>query len=310
MKCLVLGGGGFIGSHVVDQLLMAGHLVRIFERPRVPCYREFPPGSVEWIEGDFQNAAVVRDTLQGVDTLIHLVSTTLPKSSNDDPVFDVQSNIISTLRLFEFAVEARVRRIVFISSGGTVYGPPSILPIPENHPTDPRVSYGIVKLAIEKYLALFHAQHGIDYVVLRVANPFGERQRVDLAQGAVAVFVDRALRQMPIEIWGDGSVVRDYIHVEDVARAFVCAVDHTGPPGVFNIGSGTGHSLNELLAQLEAMLGRKVERRYLPSRGIDVPSNVLDVSRAREHLGWAPQISLETGFGRTIAWARAQKRKP
>ena len=310
MKCLVLGGGGFIGSHVVDQLLTAGHHVRIFERPRVPRYREFPPGSVEWIEGDFQNAAVVRDTLQGVDTLIHLVSTTLPKSSNDDPVFDVQSNIISTLRLFEFAVEARVRRIVFISSGGTVYGPPSILPIPESHPTDPRVSYGIVKLAIEKYLALFHAQHGIDYVVLRVANPFGERQRVDLAQGAVAVFVDRALRQMPIEIWGDGSVVRDYIHVEDVARAFVCAVDHTGPPGVFNIGSGTGHSLNELLAQLEAMLGRKVERRYLPSRGIDVPSNVLDVSRAREHLGWAPQISLETGFGRTIAWARAQKRKP
>lgn len=310
MKCLVLGGGGFIGSHVVDQLLTAGHEVRIFERPRVPRYREFPRGSVEWVEGDFQNAAVVRDAVEGMDTLIHLVSTTLPKSSNDDPVFDVQSNVVATLRLFEHAVAARVRRIVFISSGGTVYGPPLTQPIPESHPTDPRVSYGIVKLAIEKYLALFHAQHGIDYVILRVANPYGERQRVDVAQGAVAVFIDRALWQVPIEIWGDGSVVRDYIHVDDVARAFVRAVDHTGPPGVFNIGSGTGHSLNQLLAQLESMLDRKVERRYLPSRGIDVPSNVLDVSRAREHLGWAPQISLETGFGRTIAWARAQKRKP
>lgn len=306
MKCLVLGGGGFIGSHVVDQLLLAGHQVRIFERPRVPQYRRFPRGAVEWVEGDFQNTAVVRDALAGVDTLIHLVSTTLPKTSNDDPVFDVQSNVISTLRLFELAVEAHVRRIVFISSGGTVYGPPSILPIPESHPTDPRVSYGIVKLAIEKYLALFHMQHGIDYVVLRVANPFGERQRVDIAQGAVAVFIDRALKQVPIEIWGDGSVVRDYIHVEDVARAFVNAVDHSGAPGVFNIGSGTGHSLNDLLDQIESMLNRKIERRYLPSRGIDVPSNVLDISHARKLLGWSPQITLEAGLERTIAWARMQ----
>lgn len=310
MKCLVLGGGGFIGSHVVDQLLVAGHQVRIFERPRVPRYRSFPRGAVEWVEGDFQNTAVVRDALDGVDTLIHLVSTTLPKTSNDDPVFDVQSNVIATLRLFELAVEAHVRRIVFISSGGTVYGPPSILPIPESHPTDPRVSYGIVKLAIEKYLALFHMQHGINYVVLRVANPFGERQRVDIAQGAVAVFIDRALRQLPIDIWGDGSVVRDYIHVEDVARAFVNAVDHAGAPGVFNIGSGTGHSLNGILDQIESMLKRKIERRYLPSRGIDVPSNVLDIGHAHQLLGWAPKITLETGLERTIAWARMQLPSP
>lgn len=306
MKCLVLGGGGFIGSHVVDKLLDAGHQARIFERPRVPRYRTLPGGSAEWIEGDFQNAAVVREALEGIDTLIHLVSTTLPKTSNDDPVFDVQSNIISTLRLFELAVEAQVRRIVFISSGGTVYGTPTMLPIRESHPTEPRVSYGIVKLAIEKYLALFYAQHGIDYVVLRVANPYGERQRVDIAQGAVAVFIDRAVRKLPIEIWGDGSAVRDYVHVEDVARAFIRAVEYVGPPCLLNIGSGIGHSLNDLLDQLEAMLDRRVERRYSPPRGLDVPSNVLDISRAREQLGWEPRISLEDGFRRTIAWTRAQ----
>lgn len=306
MKCLVLGGGGFIGSHVVDRLLDAGHDVRIFERPRVPRYRDFPGGRVEWVEGDFQNAAVVRPTLDGIDTVVHLISTTLPKTSNDDPVFDVQSNVVSTLRLCDFAVEAGVRRVVFISSGGTVYGVPRTLPIPEDHPTDPRVSYGIVKLAIEKYLALYHAQRGLGYVVLRVANPFGERQRVDVAQGAVAVFLDRALRRVPIEIWGDGSVVRDYIHVEDVARAFVLAVAHEGPPCVLNVGSGQGHSLNDLLERLESLLGHAIDRRYLPARGIDVPSNVLDIARARAELGWAPEISLDAGLARTLEWMRGQ----
>jgi UDP-glucose 4-epimerase len=304
MKCLVLGGGGFIGSHVVDRLLDAGHDVRIFERPRVPRYREFPRGRVEWIEGDFQNAAVVRPTLDGIDTVIHLISTTLPKSSNDDPIFDVQSNVVSTLRLCDFAVEAGVRRIVFISSGGTVYGVPRHLPIREDHPTDPRVSYGIVKLAIEKYLALYHEQRGLGYVVLRVANPFGERQRVDVAQGAVAVFIDRALRQMPIEIWGDGSVVRDYIYIQDVAHAFLRAVEYEGAPCVLNIGSGIGHSLNELIERLESVLARKVACRYLPARGIDVPRNVLDIASAREVLEWAPSVGLDDGIVRTLEWVR------
>lgn len=306
MNCLVLGGGGFIGSHVVDQLLDAGHHVRIFERPRVPAYRNFAPAQVEWIEGDFQNAAVVRDSLAGIDTLIHLVSTTLPKTSNDDPVFDVQSNVISSLRLFEFAREAGVRKIIFISSGGTVYGLPIALPIPETHPTEPRVSYGITKLAIEKYLAMFHAQHGMDYVILRVANPYGERQRVDTAQGAIAVFVDRAIRGQAIDIWGDGSVTRDYIHVGDVARAFVQAVDINAPSGVYNIGSGHGHTLNELLGEIAAMLGRDIERRHLPGRGIDVPANILDITKARSALAWAPQIPLAQGLARTISWAKAQ----
>jgi UDP-glucose 4-epimerase len=306
MKCLVLGGGGFIGSHVVDHLLDAGHAVRVFERPRIPRYRSFPPGTVDWIEGDFQNAALIRSALDGVEVLVHLVSTTLPKGSNEDPVFDVQSNIIGSLRLFEFAAEAGVRRTVFISSGGTIYGTPVAIPISESHPTEPRVSYGISKLAIEKYLAIFHARHGTEYVVLRVANPYGERQRVDTAQGAVAVFVDRAIRRQAIEIWGDGSITRDYIHVDDVARAFVHAVGAKVSHGIFNIGSGIGHSLNDILIEIEGMLGRKVERTYLPGRDIDVPSNILDITRAQTALGWAPQVQLGPGLARTIAWAQGQ----
>jgi UDP-glucose 4-epimerase len=306
MKCLVLGGGGFIGSHVVDRLLDAGHEVRIFERPRIPRYRVFPAGRVEWIDGDFQNAALVREALDGIETVLHLVSTTLPKGSNDDPAFDVQSNVVGSLRLFELAVEAGVRRTVFISSGGTVYGLPMGTPIAESHPTDPRVSYGITKLAIEKYLAVFHARHGMEYVVLRVANPYGERQRVDTAQGAIAVFIDRAIRRQAIEIWGDGSIMRDYVHVDDVAQAFVRAVDGEVSSGVFNIGSGVGHSLNDILVEIGAMLGRSVERRYLPGRDIDVPSNVLDITRARTMLAWEPRVQLGPGLARTMAWAQAQ----
>jgi len=306
MKCLVLGGGGFIGSHVVDGLLDGGHAVRVFERPRVPPYRSFTPSeSVEWVEGDFQSASMVEEALQGCEVIIHLVSTTLPKNSNDDPVFDVESNVVGTLRMLHAAAAAGVRKVVFISSGGTVYGMPQIDPIPESHPTEPRVSYGIAKLAIEKYLALFHSLHGLEYVVLRVANPYGERQRVEAAQGAVAVFLDRALRGEPIEIWGDGTVVRDFLHISDVARAFLRAIDFSGEPRVFNIGSGTGCSLNELVATIERLLGRPVERRYLPGRGFDVPRNVLDISRSRDVLGWVPRMSLEDGLRVTVAWARS-----
>ncbi len=304
MKCLVLGGGGFIGSHVVDALLERGHKVRVFERPRVPQYRACDGDTLEWMEGDFQNAARVREAVQGMDTLVHLVSTTLPKGSNDDPEFDVQSNVIGTLRLLRAAVDSGARKVVFISSGGTVYGVPTTIPIPETHATEPRVSYAIGKLAVEKYLAVFQQQHGLDYAVLRVANPYGPRQRVDIAQGAVAVFLDAALAGRDVEIWGDGSVVRDYVHVADVARAFVLALEYRGAERIFNIGSGQGCSLVELLAVIERAVGHAVPRRHLPARGIDVPSNVLDVTRAQRELGWTPAIALEEGVARTVEWLR------
>ncbi len=301
MTCLVLGGGGFIGSHVVDALLDTGYGVRVFERPRVPPYRSVG-GALEWVEGDFQNSELVRAAVQGVDSIVHLVSTTLPKGSNDDPEFDVTSNVIGTLRLLRFANEAGVRKVVFISSGGTVYGVPKVIPIPETHATEPRVSYAIGKLAIEKYLALFEQQHGLAYTVLRVANPYGPRQRVDAAQGAVAVFLDAALAGREVEIWGDGSVVRDFVHVSDVARAFVRALTYGGTERVFNVGSGKGSSLIDLLAIIERAVGHPVARRHLPARGIDVPGNVLDIARAGRELGWTPEVALDDGVLRTVEW--------
>jgi len=306
MKVTVFGGGGFIGSAICDRLLRDGHALRIFERPRVDPYRAFAAGEdVEWVTGDLLSMHDLGAAIDGSDAVVHLVSTTLPKSYNDDPVYDVQTNLVASLQMLE-AMRARdVRRIVFISSGGTVYGTPQRVPVDEAHPTEPQVSYGIVKLAIEKYLLMYQRLHGFRTRILRVANPYGERQRVATAQGAVGVFLHRALRNEPIEVWGDGSVVRDYIYVADVAEAFAKALAYEGDQSVFNISSGQGVSLNELLAQLEGLLGRPVERRYLAGRSIDVPANVLDNSLARRELGWSPQVDLARGLARTADWMRA-----
>ena len=251
MKIAIFGGGGFIGSAIADRLLKDRHELRIFERPRVEPYREFDSEErVEWLTGDLMSAHDVAQVVDGMDVVLHLVSTTLPKSSNDDPIYDVQTNLIATLQMLNAMVAKNVRKIVFISSGGTVYGPPQYLPVDEVHPTEPRVSYGITKLAIEKYLLMYQYQHGIKANILRVTNPYGERQRVETAQGAVGVFLSRALQGKPLEIWGDGSVTRDYIYISDVAEAFAKAVEYNGPESVFNIGSGVGTTLNELMDTL------------------------------------------------------------
>lgn len=308
MRILIFGGGGFIGSTIADRLLADGHALRIFERPRVAPYRRFAPAeSVEWISGDIASAHDLADALAGVDAVMHLVSTTLPKGSNDDTVYDVQSNVVATLQMLDAMVRLRIQRIVFISSGGTVYGTPRYLPIDEAHPTDPLVSYGITKLTIEKYLHLYQHLHGLRPVILRVANPYGERQRIETAQGAVGVFVDRALAGVPIEIWGDGSVTRDYIHVQDVANAFARALVYEGSQTCFNVSSGVGVSLNELVAQLSGVLERQIAVDYRAARPFDVKLNVLSNERARRELGWAPSIDMRSGLARTVEWMRSQR---
>jgi len=305
MKITIFGGGGFIGSAIADRLLLDGHELCIFERPRVEPYRRFAEGEiVHWLTGDLMSVHDVGNAIDGADAVLHLVSTTLPKSSNDDPIYDVQSNLVATLQMLNVMVTKKVRKIVFISSGGTVYGNPVYLPIDEKHPTEPRVSYGITKLAIEKYLLMYQQLHGIKTTILRVSNPFGERQRVETAQGVVGAFLMKAIQNQPLEIWGDGNVVRDYLYVGDVAEAFARAVAYEGPKSVFNVSSGVGKSLNELIDVIENVLGREVVRRYQPCRPFDVPVNILDNSLAKSELGWQLHVGFENGIAKTAQWMR------
>ena len=303
MKITIFGGGGFIGSHIADRLLKDNHSLRIFERPRIEPYRKFASHeNVQWLTGDLMSVHDVSAAIDGVDAVMHLVSTTLPKSSNEDPIFDVQSNLVATLQLLDAMVLKGVKKIVFISSGGTVYGRPQYLPIDENHPTDPRVSYGITKLAIEKYMLMYQELHGIKVNILRVGNPFGQRQRIETAQGAVGIFLNKAIQRQPIEIWGDGSVTRDYIFINDVANAFAHALVYDGAYSVFNISSGVGTSLNDLIVLLERVLGRGIERNFHPGRAFDMPASVLSNNLAQRELQWAPQVSLEAGVRITVDW--------
>lgn len=305
-RCLVLGGRGFIGSHLVTALLNRGFLVRCLDRPHVKMLGESHLGnsSFELYEGDFLSETDLAEAVKDCDFCFHLVSTTLPKSSNADPVFDVESNVLGTVRLLKHAVNYGLKKLIFVSSGGTVYGAPEQMPIPESHPTNPRCSYGISKLAIEKYLGLYKQLYGLDYTVFRLANPYGELQRTHASQGAVAVFLGKVLRGETVEIWGDGLVTRDYIHISDVVDALLAALDSTGDEHVFNIGSGRGRSLNELLDAIEQVSGLRAERRYLPARSFDVPVSVLSIQLAERVLHWSPRVSFEDGLARFADWLR------
>jgi UDP-glucose 4-epimerase len=299
-----LGGRGFIGSHLITALLNRGFRVRCLDRPHVKPIGESHYGNsnFELYEGDFSSETDVAEAIKDCDFCYHLVSTTLPESSNADPVFDVESNVISTIRLLNHASENRLRKIIFVSSGGTVYGAPLQVPILECHPTNPACSYGITKLTIEKYLALFRNLHGLDYTVLRLANPYGEGQRTFANQGAVAVFLGKVLRGEPIEIWGDGSVIRDYIHVSDVIDILLLSINPSNGRYVFNVGCGCGHSLNEVLATIEDVTGRQAVKRYLDARVFDIPVNVLGIDAAKESLGWHPKVNLAAGIERFAKW--------
>ncbi len=296
LRALVLGGGGFIGSHLVTALLAQGASVRVLERPyreRMPLIPDHP--ALEWQEGDFGNVQDIHRALENVDVVFHLVSTTQPKSSNDDPSFDVESNLVATLRLLD-QMRGSKTQLIFASSGGTVYGTPRSTPIPETHPTEPTCSYGITKLAIEKFLALYRLLHGLEYRVLRVANPYGPGQEANRAQGVVGTFLSRVMHDEPIEVWGDGSVVRDYLFISDTVSALLKAAEYRGNERVFNIGSGGGHSVREIIAAVEQVTGRKAQASFTAARKFDVPVSVLDITRARKELGWQPRVDLNEGL--------------
>ena len=307
MNILIFGGGGFIGSAISDRLLLDGHRLRIFERPYVEPYRKFNfTERVEWVIGDITSTADIAKALKDIEVVLHLVSTTVPKNSNEDPIYDVQSNLVGSLQIFTEMAKQNIKKLIFISSGGTVYGKPLYSPIDEKHQTNPMVSYGITKLAIEKYLMLYENTYGMKTITLRVANPFGERQRIETAQGAVGVFLSKALQNEPINIWGDGSVVRDFIYVSDVADAFAKAIYYNGAQNIFNVSSGHGTSINELIELIENATQLKIQKNYLPARPYDVPLSILDNSLAKQELDWFPRVNLQNGLIKTVAWMREQ----
>jgi UDP-glucose 4-epimerase len=298
-----LGGAGFMGSHLVDALVERGHNVRVFDRPNVDTRNlTYSLKDIDLYSGDITNEVDLAGAIRGMETLVHLVSTTIPQSSNDNPIYDAETNIVGSLKLLTLALELGIKKVIFASSGGTVYGIPNMLPIPETHATNPICAYGIAKLTIEKYLNLFNHLYGLEYAVLRIANPFGERQNPLTGQGAVSTFLWKTLVGEPITIWGDGSVARDYLHISDVIPAFVRVTEAETPSRTYNLGSGKAFTLNEIISAIAAITGTVPAVQFTPARRLDVPVNYLDISQARKELGWAPKLTLEQGMAKTWAW--------
>lgn len=303
MNFLVLGGSGFIGRQLVHQLAQNGHFVRVYD------WLPFPDGLTcsEYFRAFIEDVNTLQRALSGVEVVYHLVCTMHPKTSNDHPIYDVESNVVNTLGVLQACRDAGIRRFVFISSGGTVYGVPQMLPIEETHPTEPICSYGITKLMIEKYLHLYHVLYGLDYMILRTANVYGEGQDPHQGQGAVAAFLGCISQGRSIEVWGDGSVIRDYIHVEDIARALLMAAEQTPKDRILNVGSATGISLKELIHLIKGITGKEITVNYGPGRPFDIPEVVLDTRRIREQMGWQPKVMIHDGLERTWRWLKDRK---
>lgn len=301
MKILVIGGCGFIGSHVVDRLLARGHTVKVFDK-QAERFRP-PQKNVEYQYGNFHDSMAVLDALVGCDAVIHLASTTFPGTADLDPMADVQGNLVGTVALLDCMVKVGVSRLLFLSSGGTVYGPPDMVPIPETHPLRPINSYGIVKASIEHYLEMYRITRGLSTISVRASNPYGPRQGHAGVQGVISTFLNRLLANEPLEIWGDGKVVRDYLYVRDLAEFCAEAVS-TDKVGPYNVGSGEGASLLEVVDLLRNVTGRDIKPLFKPGRKIDVQYSVLDVSKARTVLGWQPETDFLTGLRETWAWVQ------
>ncbi len=290
-KCLLLGGNGFIGKHVCQELLFSGADVTVLGRTP-----NFVGVDVQYHNVDLYKSELLVPYFQDIDVVICLAPSSLPATSNSNIENEITSHVKSTVKLAEIASEMGVKKFIFVSSGGTVYGENSEIFLTEKSVTWPISAYGVSKRAIESYLDIIAQNTGMKVISLRISNPYGLDQDGSRGQGIIAALLDSLTTSKKIEIWGDGSNVRDYIHVTDAARAFCSAIEYSGRCSVFNISSGKGISLNDLIFEFEKIFSVKIALEYRESRKFDVKRNVLDNSLAEMELGWKPSISLLDGL--------------
>lgn len=294
--CLILGGAGFIGSHIADILKKNGYVARVFD-----CVDKLPPlledKSAELVQGDFFNFTQWDTLLKDVDYVFHSLSTTIPSTSDSDPVYDIQTNVIGNVRFLNEAVKHNIRKFIFSSSGGTIYGRKPV-PIAETSSTDPICSYAISKLSLEKYLHYFNYHYGLDYVSLRYGNVYGPGQNPSGMLGAITVFLAKMLKGETITVFGDGNIIRDYIYIDDIQQANLLVLQNETPGHIYNVGTGIGTSINELIKMISQVTGLKAVVNRVPARKDDVPANVLDISLIKKDTGWEPGVTLKDGIAR------------
>lgn len=297
MKTLILGGASFIGSHLAEELLSNGHSVTVFDHNNCSLKNLYHlKDRIKIVGGDFSNESDIAPLVSKADIAFHLVCSTTPGSSIENIIYDAESNIISTIKFLDCCVRAVIKKVIFISSGGTVYGVCNKVPIKENNILNPICPYGTSKMIAEKYLYLYNHLYGLDYTVLRVANAYGERQDPLRGQGVIAVWLDKIIKDKTIEVWGDGTVIRDYIYVKDIVRALRLAAEIDTKERIYNVGSGKGYSLLDVINIFKQTMNKDFEVSFIGARKIDIPKNILDIQLIGKSLGWSPKVSLEDGI--------------
>jgi UDP-glucose 4-epimerase len=297
----VFGANGFIGRAVVSHLLARNRQVVALGRTFPGDYDSIVGGSVETRVVDFRDVLSVQASLQGIDQAIDLVNSSSPALGNGRVVEDAETNVLPHISFVQSCILSRVSRIVFLSSGGTVYGETNYLPIDEAHPTNPLVSYGAAKLMVEHYLRMLTRGSAVDHVILRVSNAFGPGQVLRKGQGLIASILERHAAGSPIVLYGDGQTQRDYLYIDDLCHAVMAALDAPPMRQTFNIGTGQGRSALDVIRAVERGLGCGLAIEFVDQRSTDAGSNVLDCRKAEALLGWVARTPFEVGIKRAIA---------
>lgn len=315
MNILLLGASGFIGTNLAKAL--RGHSILLVDRKMefFDHIKKMKLPNVSYILSDLAEPLATRlepscssyidKLLKGQDVVYHLVSTTVPTTSNQHIVEELKANILFSANLFEACVRQKVKKVIFISSGGTVYGKESSnCPLNEDTPTNPITSYGVQKLTIEKLLYLYHHMYGLDYRIIRLSNPYGPYQRPNGILGAVTTFTYKALMNEEINVYGDGSIIRDFIYIDDAIKGILNIVQDGSNYRIYNLGSGYGTSIKKVIETIEKVLNLKLKVQYTEARAVDVPINFLNIERYEREYGKLNPISLAEGIKRTANFMR------
>jgi UDP-glucose 4-epimerase len=294
-NCLVIGANGFIGSHLVDSLVSAGYSVRAFDRfSNEPQFKS--SDKIEIFKGDFFDDIAVAHALTGIDYLFHSFSATTPYVSDSDPYKDINLNVMRNIQLFEKAVEKGVRKVVYLSSGGAVYGHlAEQKSVTEEDVPKPVSPYGIGKLASEYYLEYFNRKYGLDYVVYRVTNPYGPRQVTKNNQGVIPAFLEKIEDGQKLTVIGDGTSTRDYIYITDATDMIVKSSVSPTDYQIYNLGSGTQTSVNEIIDTLRSALGVEVKVEYVDAPKTFLTKSQISIDRFSNEFGLRSSTSLKSG---------------
>ncbi|WP_440321162.1 NAD-dependent epimerase/dehydratase family protein [Laedolimicola sp.] len=304
MKIALIGGAGFIGTNIALQLSLTDEVTVIDRDEKFFLTLKALKVPLNFKVGDFSLEADFDAQVEGQDIVYHLASTVIPGNSNRNIGEELEANVVVTCKLLDACVRQKVKKIVFISSGGAVYGKKGKCPVEEDMVTYPISSYGIQKITIEKLLYLYRYQEKLDYRIIRLANPYGPYQRPNGKLGVVTTFVYKALTDGILEVYGDGTVVRDFIYIEDAVRGIKNIVEGESELRVFNLGSGKGTSVNEVIEAIKNSVRKDLTVNYIAARSTDVPENYLDIRRYEEAYGKLKPICLQEGIKKTAEFMK------